>query len=188
MNKESDISLRITQIRDEFFNGNQSAFAREVGISESSIRSYLTGTIPKADALEKIATSIAISCEWFLTGKGDMRRTQAVAPQAAPRDTDKKEIERLTKLLDEKEKELTKYKKQVDDLRKRPYQVPETTSAAAEPPIQYGNGAREQGLLDIIKEQSYTIRKQADTIATLSGDMGKDTGVYIPGVRPPGVR
>ena len=68
------------------------------------------------------------------------------------------------------------------------YQMPGTTLEAAEPPLQYGNSAREQGLLDIIKEQSYTIRKQADTIAALSGDMGKDTGVYIPGVRPPGVR
>ena len=72
---------------------------------------------------------------WLLTGEGNMHRTQAAAPQATHRGADKKEIERLTKLLDEKEKELTKYKKQVGDLKKRPCQVAGTT--AAEPPIAY---------------------------------------------------
>lgn len=72
---ENGISLRIKKIIDELYNGNKSEFARIVGISESNVRSYLGDTVPKADVLIKIATKIAISCEWLLLGKGNMLQT-----------------------------------------------------------------------------------------------------------------
>ncbi len=65
------MSLRIKRIIDELFDGNKSEFARIAGISESAVRSYLMNTIPKADVLEKIANSVAISCEWLVTGRGE---------------------------------------------------------------------------------------------------------------------
>lgn len=66
------ISLRIDRIVTELFNGNKSDFARKVGVSESGVRSYLTGTIPRANVLEKIASSLGISCEWLVLGKGEI--------------------------------------------------------------------------------------------------------------------
>ena len=63
---------RIRQIVDEVFKGNKSEFARSIGVGESSIRSYLSGTIPKADVLEKIIYNTSVSCEWLLSGNGDM--------------------------------------------------------------------------------------------------------------------
>lgn len=67
------ITVRMQQIVDELFNGNKSEFARTIGVSESVIRSYVHGTIPKADVLEKIASNLEISCEWLLIGKGKMK-------------------------------------------------------------------------------------------------------------------
>ncbi len=72
------ISMRISEILKGVFHENKSEFARVIGVSEGSIRSYLNGTLPKADVLERIATNIAISCEWLLTGRGEMT-TAAVA-------------------------------------------------------------------------------------------------------------
>lgn len=66
------ISLRISAIINELFDGNKSEFARTVGISEAAVRSYMANTIPKADVLEKIASKTAISCEWLILGRGDM--------------------------------------------------------------------------------------------------------------------
>lgn len=72
---DNGISLRINKIINELFDGNKSEFARIAGISEASVRSYLQNTIPKADVLAKIATNIAISCEWLVLGVGDMLKS-----------------------------------------------------------------------------------------------------------------
>lgn len=72
MSDSNTISFRISKIIDDVFQGNKSEFARIVTIGESNVRSYLNGTLPKADVLEKIATNVAISCEWLLTGRGEM--------------------------------------------------------------------------------------------------------------------
>lgn len=80
MNKNNRISFRINKILIDIFNGNQSEFARKIGVGESRIRSYLTGTLPKADVLEKIVSTLAISCDWLLAGQGPMLRDEAVVP------------------------------------------------------------------------------------------------------------
>lgn len=72
MSVNNDISLRIKRVIEELFKGNQSEFARHVGISEAGVRSYLSGTLPKADILQKILASTAISCEWLVMGEGEM--------------------------------------------------------------------------------------------------------------------
>jgi transcriptional regulator with XRE-family HTH domain len=82
MNEDINISLRIKRIVTELCEGNQSEFARKVGISESNVRSYLIGTTPKADVLEKIVTNIAISHEWLLTGEGSMLRDEQTPSQS----------------------------------------------------------------------------------------------------------
>lgn len=66
------MSSRIKRIVMDLFDGNRSEFARKVGISESGVRSYLAGTIPKVDVLEKITNSLGISCEWLVLGRGEL--------------------------------------------------------------------------------------------------------------------
>ncbi|KAA6319596.1 hypothetical protein EZS27_030531 [termite gut metagenome] len=82
MKGDISISLRIKRIVTELCDGNQSEFARKIGISESNVRSYLIGTTPKADVLEKIVNNIAISYEWLLTGEGSMLRDEQTSPQS----------------------------------------------------------------------------------------------------------
>ncbi|MFA6199366.1 MAG: hypothetical protein WC679_03020 [Bacteroidales bacterium] len=65
----NDICLRIKDIIDREFNGNNSAFSRKVGILEPTIRSYLSGSIPKADKIATICSKLEISCDYLLLGK-----------------------------------------------------------------------------------------------------------------------
>lgn len=75
MDINTSISERIQALIDTFCNGKNSQFAKAIGVAESNIRSYLAGTQPKFDILSNIALKFAISCEWLLTGKGDMLKT-----------------------------------------------------------------------------------------------------------------
>jgi len=68
----NDISLRIKQLIDEFGKGNNSKFAEIVGTSEANIRNYISGRQPKYDFLNALISKLEISCEWLLTGKGEM--------------------------------------------------------------------------------------------------------------------
>lgn len=74
MNANTTISERIQALINEFCNGTNSQFAKTIGVNESNIRSYLSGTQPKFDVLSSIASKLAINCEWLLTGKGNMTK------------------------------------------------------------------------------------------------------------------
>lgn len=79
MDTNTSISERIQALIDTFCNGKNSQFAKAIGVAESNIRSYLAGTQPKFDILSNIASKFAISCEWLLTGKGDMLKTPSTS-------------------------------------------------------------------------------------------------------------
>ena len=154
---------RLDALISHYSNGVDADFARKIGITPQGLSSWKSRNTFDVELL--YAKCEHASPAWLLTGRGDMLLTQAVDPQATHRGADKKEIERLKKLLDEKEKELTKYKKQVDDLKKKPYQVSGATSAAAEPPLQYGNSNKEespllQALIDQLAEKDRQITEQ----------------------------
>ena len=97
MDTNTTISERIQALIDAFCNGNNSQFAKSIGVAESNIRSYLSGTQPKFDVLSNIATKFAINCEWLLTGKGDMLKatdTPAAPHVAEPKKDDFLELHR----------------------------------------------------------------------------------------------
>lgn len=50
--------------------GSRSAFARKCGVSETSIRQYLSGTMPALDTASKIAAANGVSLVWLATGEG----------------------------------------------------------------------------------------------------------------------
>lgn len=66
------INLRIEQLMNHFAGGNKSAFANLLDIGESSVRSYLSGTEPKFNVIEKICRVFAINYEWLILGVGEM--------------------------------------------------------------------------------------------------------------------
>ncbi|MCY0966168.1 LexA family transcriptional regulator [Parathalassolituus penaei] len=73
-------SDRISHLVDSF--KNTSAFAREVGVSESVVRRWRDGTSePSRKNLEAIAKASGVNIEWLVLGTGSM--TGAEAPQAA---------------------------------------------------------------------------------------------------------
>ena len=61
---------------DYYADGKNIIFAKKIGIGESNVRSWLLGTQPKLDAVEKIAINCEnISLEWLLMGEGSMLRS-----------------------------------------------------------------------------------------------------------------
>ncbi|RQO37919.1 transcriptional regulator [Chryseobacterium sp. KBW03] len=70
----NEINLRIKQLIDYFCSGNNSLFANKIEIGESNVRSYLNGTEPKFNVIEKICKTFAINTEWLILGIGDMEK------------------------------------------------------------------------------------------------------------------
>lgn len=102
---KSTIGERIQQLITEFSDGVNSKFAKEIGVNESNIRSYISGTLPKYDVLSIIAEKFAINCEWLLTGKGSMLKNdqpviaESVLPNSA--ETNQYFIEKIMSMAEE---------------------------------------------------------------------------------------
>lgn len=73
------INQRIALIVEQFAGGNNSLAAKNLSVSEGTIRSYRLSTTPKADVLEKIVITYEVNAMWLLTGVGDMQ-----TPNASP--------------------------------------------------------------------------------------------------------
>lgn len=70
---------RITTLVNLFADGNNSAFARMIGISESNIRSYIYKSVkPNFGIIEKLLSTFDISAEWFVMGEGSMLKNTKV--------------------------------------------------------------------------------------------------------------
>ena len=68
---------RLKQMIDFYANGRNTFFAEKIGMGESNVRSWLNGTLPKLDAIEKIAKNCEnISLNWLLTGEGSMIKNE----------------------------------------------------------------------------------------------------------------
>ena len=80
MEKKSAISERIQMLITEFCDGKNLPFAKAIGIPDSNIRSYIAGTQPRFDVLAAIADKFAVNCEWLLTGRGEMTKTNQSTP------------------------------------------------------------------------------------------------------------
>ena len=73
-----DFCERLHQMIDYYADGKNIIFAKKIGLGESNVRSWLLGTQPKLDAIEKIAINCEnISLEWLLMGEGSMLRSDA---------------------------------------------------------------------------------------------------------------
>ncbi|MGV4380215.1 LexA family transcriptional regulator [Ornithobacterium rhinotracheale] len=70
----TSINSRIKHLINTYCNGNNSEFANRVGINEANVRSYLNGTEPKFNVIEKIAKNFDINFEWLIFGKGEVEK------------------------------------------------------------------------------------------------------------------
>ena len=62
---------RLAQVRGD---RSQRQFGRDLGIFQQNINRYESGTTPNADFLITLALKERVSIDWFLLGKGTMRR------------------------------------------------------------------------------------------------------------------
>lgn len=81
---------RLKMIVDQF--GSNSAFARHIGVAETTIRRWINGSVePKHHSLVGVAAAANVSIEWLMSGKGEMRpqggipKGPAVEGKAIPR-------------------------------------------------------------------------------------------------------
>ena len=84
MQNESTVNQRVRELIDVMYNGNISAFCKEVNAKQSSISSTVGGRMssPSFDLLKSITTVICdINTEWLLTGKGEMFKEKNELPK-----------------------------------------------------------------------------------------------------------
>ena len=64
---------RLAQVR----NGrSQRQFARDLGVFQQNVNRYESGTTPHTNFLIALALKEQVSIDWFLLGKGRMKRTR----------------------------------------------------------------------------------------------------------------
>ena len=66
------ISDRLATVRGD---RSQRQFARDLGVFQQNVNRYESGTTPHPDFLITLALKENISIDWFLFGKGKMRRS-----------------------------------------------------------------------------------------------------------------
>ena len=112
------INERIQLVIDQYYKGNVTAFSKDVGTTQSTIRDIVTGkkNKPSGETIEKILNvqTLFINPEWLLTGKGEMIQKSDVLPsfndpssrEAAERDAENAILR----------KQLADYKREVKEL------------------------------------------------------------------------
>lgn len=65
----SDITDRIESLLN-LTHQKRADIVRSTGINESTIRGWITGRMPSADALYQVAQFFGVTVEWLLTGNG----------------------------------------------------------------------------------------------------------------------
>lgn len=66
------INERIDLLTEKFYHGNNSKFAKSLGINEANIRNYRANTEPRMDVLKKIHSVLNVNYDWLLNGEGEM--------------------------------------------------------------------------------------------------------------------
>jgi transcriptional regulator with XRE-family HTH domain len=66
------INNKIEIIAKEFFKGNSSKFARDLGVTPTTISNYRNETAPKFDFIMDLVNKLGINWEWLIHDRGDM--------------------------------------------------------------------------------------------------------------------
>ena len=84
-----NINERFESIIKELYAGNQSSFAKAIGVNPTVIANVVGARRgkPSYDVMERICANANISPEWLLTGRGEMLKSstsETVTPDAQP--------------------------------------------------------------------------------------------------------
>lgn len=66
---------RLEKVIEEFESPH--AFSKKVGISDTMVRKYLSGSMPGVDKVLQIADTAGVSLEWLIADRGPMRLQEA---------------------------------------------------------------------------------------------------------------
>lgn len=83
-----DISKKINLIAEQFFAGNNVAFANRMGTSEANIRNYRKSVVPKIDFLVTMCNELEISFDWLFNSQGPMFREKVELNMVAESESD----------------------------------------------------------------------------------------------------
>lgn len=112
---------RLKQMIDFYANGRNTFFAEKIGMGESNVRSWLNGTLPKLDAIEKIARNCEnISLEWLIMGEGSMIKDDVIQEKALELPSDNAEkgvITELRTIIKDQAKEIARKELELERLR-----------------------------------------------------------------------
>lgn len=111
---DSNVSNRIKEVVAHFCDGNNRKFASIVETGETNIRNYIAGRQPKFEVISSIVSKFEVSCEWILTGKGEMLLTGGEKILKGSGECEeceklKKEISMLEQLLESKNETIKAY-------------------------------------------------------------------------------
>jgi len=70
MNK--DIGIRLRKLRDSLGMRNQTEFANELGITQTVLSKYETGTVDIPDELKIKISELGVNLHWLILGNGEM--------------------------------------------------------------------------------------------------------------------
>jgi hypothetical protein len=98
-----DIIKKINLIAEQYFDGNNVAFAKKFGTSEANIRNYRTKIVPRVDFLVQVCNEFEISFEWMFNDVEPIKRLK--------NSNDNLENPKIHELL-------TNYRKRIDALYK----------------------------------------------------------------------
>lgn len=113
------ISERIQVLVDRYGEGRKTTFAKRIGTTESVIRSYIGGVLPKQNVLEAIVRNCdGLSARWLLTGEGSIIEQEAQSETQPNRTSEFLEIiNKLTTLMNEQQDKYDKLLEEVQELR-----------------------------------------------------------------------
>lgn len=87
---DSEKNSLAARVKECMSDKSVSAFARECGMNESTLRYILSGSFPRTDHLTAIANASGVTVDWLATGKGikyirDLKHAQERLNGAPPR-------------------------------------------------------------------------------------------------------
>lgn len=96
----SELTNRIDTLLSEK-NKRRADLSRETGIAVTTIRSWIKGSVPSAEAAYKIAKYFNVTLEWLLTGEGESPEAKPTTEEFS--DTEK-ELIYIFRNLDDRDK------------------------------------------------------------------------------------
>ena len=85
------LSKRLKIILDRYYQGNFSAMAKDIGVTDTGIGSYIRGkkdkngniriSTPSAEVIAAIVNNLGINSEWLLFGTGEMLKEEVIKEQ-----------------------------------------------------------------------------------------------------------